>query len=82
MLLLAAKILSNFSTTYVPVNNFFINEKYKVSSLSYILDESLETELICSVAELEPDYMKQIQEIKSLISHWFLILLISNNAAF
>ena len=36
---------------------------------SNLLDESLEAELICSVTELEPDYMKLIKEIESQISN-------------
>ena len=81
---MATKILSIFSTTYEYAceSTFLLMKNIKSRVRSNLLDESLEAELICSVTELEPDYMKLIKEIESQISNWFWIVLISNNAAF
>ena len=37
-------------------------------SRSHLLDESLEAELICSVTELEPDYIKLVKESECRVS--------------
>ena len=67
--LLAAKILSIFSTTYACESTFSLMKNIKSRVRSNLLDESLEAELICSVTGLEPDYMKLSKEIESQISH-------------
>ena len=43
------------------------NIKFRLRT--YLLDESLEAELICSVTELEPDYIKLVKEIECHISN-------------
>ena len=58
MLLLAAKILSIFSTTDAYELNFSLMKNIKCRVRFNLPDESLEAELICYVSELEPDYMK------------------------
>ena len=67
--LLAAKILSIFSTTYVCESTFSIMKNIKSRLRSHLLDESLEAELICSVTELEPDYIKLVKDIECHISN-------------
>ena len=69
MLLLAAKILSIFSTTYACESTFSLIKNIKTRVRSNLLDESLEAELICSVTEFELDYMKLIKKIEFQISH-------------
>ena len=51
------------------LSKFIISIYYLIRVRSNLLDESLEAELICSVTELEPDYMKLIKEIESQISN-------------
>ena len=66
--LLAANILSIFSTTYVCESTFSLIKNIKSRNRSHLLDESLEAELICSVTELEPDYIKIVQESECHVS--------------
>ena len=55
---MAAKILLIFSITYACELTFSLMKNIKFRVCFNLLDESLEAELICSVTELEPDYMK------------------------
>ena len=66
--LLSAKILSIFSTTYVCESTFSMMKNIKSRNRSHLLDESLEAELICSVTELEPDYIKLVKETECHVS--------------
>ena len=71
MRLLAAKILSKFLTKYVFESPFSLMKNIKSWNRSHLLDESLEAELICSVTELEPNYIKLAKESECHVSKWF-----------
>ena len=78
MRLLTAKILSIFSTTYVCESTFSIMKNIKSRLRSHPLDESLEAELICSLTELEPDYIKLVKELNVTFLIDFEVLIFNN----
>ena len=64
--LLAAKILPIFFSQHMSVSTFSLMKNIKSRNRSHLLDESLEAELICSVTELEPNYIKLVKDLKKV----------------
>lgn len=66
---LAAKILSTFSSTYVCESSFSTMNNLKSKLRSRLLNESLESQLICSVTKLEPRFLDLVRNKNCKISH-------------
>ena len=62
-------MFSIFSTTYVCESTISIMKNIKCLLRSHLVDKSLAAESICSVTELEPDYIKLVKEIECHISN-------------
>ena len=67
--LLAAKIVSIFSSTYTCEVTFVAMKAVKCNTRSRFTDENLENELRCSITSLTPNFDVLIEEMDCQMSH-------------